>query len=502
MRPDGCLVHKGRKDFRLKIRGYGIDLVEIQNTLREHSAIKDAVVIGRQTETEETRIIAYFTSSNQQYPTTSDLRNYLSQTLSDYMIPSAFVRLDAMPLTPNGKVDRKALPEPDHSRPRLDTTYIAARNDLERQLVALWEEVLDIRPIGVDDNFFDLGGHSLMGARIIGEVHRQYEIELPLRALFEAPTIAQLAASIKIGWKEKGRSGGKNWQYLFVLQTGRDGTPLFFFPGGGGSEPEFFIYAALARHLGSEYPVYGLRVRGADGSAAPHSSVKDMASAYLEEIRAIQPTGPYYLIGECAGGVTAYDAARQLRECGEEVALLALLDVERPTLVNYWRYRVREMFCISLIKFHWENLRRLEWNQWPAYLRGEGIGGAPIPSAFGQAADLARARAQAVLDIDHLGMSAPHVELARANYRRVVRRYRPGSYAGRMAIVACEKLCRKDPALGWSGLAQKGLHTHQVPGDHETYLREYVQVAAKELRKSLDQATQRIADISAPNGKV
>ena len=291
-----------------------------------------------------------------------------------------------------------------------------------------------------------------------------------------------------MGGKRKAVLAGKDWTYLFELQTGKDRSPLFFFPGGGGSEPEFFIYAALARYLGRDYPVYGLRARGTDGFSQPHGSVEEMASAYLEEIRAIQPEGPYYLIGECAGGVIAYEAARQLRERGEEVALLALLDVERPTLANYWRYRVREMLCISLIKFHWENLRRLEWKRWPAYLRGEGTGGAPSPSAFGQAADLLRARAQAVLDIDHLGKSAPHVERARTNYRRVVRRYRPGAYAGRMEIVACEKLYCEDPTLGWSGLVQNGLHTHQVPGDHDTYLREHVHVTAQQLSALIEEA--------------
>jgi thioesterase domain-containing protein/acyl carrier protein len=379
---------------------------------------------------------------------------------------------------------------------------VAANDELQRQLVALWEEVLDIRPIGIDDNFFDLGGSSLLGARIIGEVHRQYKIELPLLALFEAPTIAQLAHSLKTGWKEKSRPGGKTWQYLFVLQTGRDRTPLFCFPGGGGSEPEFFIYAALARHLGREYPVYGLRARGADGVSEPHASVEEIAAAYVEEVRAIQPEGPYYLIGECAGGVTAYEAARQLRECGEVVALLALLDVEQPTVAKYWQYRVRELLCISLIKFHWEQLRRLEWSRWPAYLRGKGTGEPPTKLGVVQGAELLRARAQAVLETDHFGQAARHVERARTLYRRVVRRYRPQTYAGPIVIVACEKLYRKDPALGWSGLVQSDLHTQVVAGDHETYLREYVQVAAQQLRKCLEETEIRAAGKSVASENV
>ena len=205
---------------------------------------------------------------------------------------------------------------------------------------------------------------------------------------------------------------------------------------------------------------------------------------YLEEIRAIQPEGPYYLIGECAGGVTAYEAARQLRERGEEVALLALLDVERPTLADYWRDRVREMLCISLIKFHWENLRRLEWKRWPAYLRGKGTGEAPLPSAVRPSGRSARARAQSRSRHRSLGDVGTAVWSWRARTTGAwCAAIEPGAYAGRMAIVACEKLYCEDPTLGWSGLVQNGLHTHQVPGDHDTYLREHVHVMLNSLAR-------------------
>jgi amino acid adenylation domain-containing protein len=502
-RPDGCIIHKGRKDFRVKIRGYGVEPAEVEAILRQHPAVREVCVIARANEVSRVnRLVAYFTQNPGECLVGSELRTFLGNRLPDYMIPDAFVALAELPLTPNGKLDRRALPEPDRGRSRLDTPYVAAANELQRQLVALWEEVLDIRPIGVDDNFFDLGGYSLMGARIIGEVHRQYGIELPLRALFEAPTIAQLAASIKIGWKEKRRPGGKDWKYLFVLQAGRDRRPLFFFPGGGGSEPEFFIYAALARHLGREYPVYGLRARGADGFSQSHVSVEEMVAAYLEEIHAIEPEGPYYLIGECAGGVTAYEAARQLRDRGEEVALLALLDVERPTPAKYWTYRAWQILCVSLIKFHWEQLRQLEWKRWPAYLCGKGTGETPTKLGVVQGAELLRARAQAVLETDHFGQAARHVERARTHYRRVVRRYRPQSYAAPITILASEKLYHEDPTLGWSKLTWNNLCTHPVPGDHDAYLREHVHVTAQQLRKCLEQAENRAADKSASSENV
>jgi amino acid adenylation domain-containing protein len=196
MRPDGCLIHKGRKDFRLKIRGYGVDIAEVENVLRSHAAVKDAVAMARHDQSGETRLIAYFTVVTQQAPTTSELREYLSKTLSDYMIPSVFVQLDAMPLTPNGKIDRSALPEPGKKRPELRVPYVAPLSDAETRLAEIWAEVLRVNQVGVRDNFFDLGGHSLAASRVISRVIQTFELELPVKALFDAPTIAEMARVI------------------------------------------------------------------------------------------------------------------------------------------------------------------------------------------------------------------------------------------------------------------------------------------------------------------
>lgn len=494
-RPDGCIIHKGRKDLRAKIRGYGVEPAEVESILRQHPAVREACVIARQDEVSRVnRLVAYFTHHLGAKLAGSELRSFASNRLPDYMVPEAFVALAELPVTANGKLDRRALPEPDPGRSRIDVPYATPRDELERQLVALWEEGLDFRPIGVDDNFFDLGGHSLAGARIIGEIHRQYGTELPLQALFEAPTIAQLAVAIKDGWKKKTRFGDRAWHYIFELQAGRGRSPLFFFPGGGGSEPEFFIYARLARHVGSEYPVYGLRAGGADGSSQPHATVQDMVAAYLEEVRAIQPEGPYYLIGECAGGVTAYEAARQLYARGEEVALLGLLDVERPTPTKYWRYRVSQMLQVPLIKFHWQQLRHLAWERWPAYLCGKGTGETITKPGIVQGAELLRARAQPVLETDHTGQAARHVERSRTQYRRMVRRYWPQRYPGRVSIIACEQFYQEDPTLGWRELMRNNLRVHMVPGDHDTYLREHVHATAQQLKKCLEQAENRVAN--------
>jgi acyl-coenzyme A synthetase/AMP-(fatty) acid ligase/acyl carrier protein len=197
MRPDGCLIHKGRKDFRVKIRGYGVDIAEVENVLRSHAAVKDAVGVAQHDESGETRLIAYFTVVTQQAPTTSELREYLSKTLSDYMIPSVFVQLDSMPLTPNGKIDRRGLPEPEKTRPKLGISYIPPQSDAEVRLARIWCEVLGVDRVGIHDNFFDLGGHSLAASRVISRVIQTFQLELPVKSLFGAPTVAEMAAVIE-----------------------------------------------------------------------------------------------------------------------------------------------------------------------------------------------------------------------------------------------------------------------------------------------------------------
>jgi len=196
MRPDGCLIHKGRKDYRIKIRGYGVDLIEVEKALLAHPDIDEALVTTIEEEDGTARLIAYFVCGGQGDVNVGDLRNHLRNKLAEYMIPSLFIKLDNLPLTANGKIDRKALPKPDYSRPELGRPYAYPQNQLEENLVRIWEEVLGVRPIGIDDNFFDLGGHSLAATRVVSRVIQQFQIDIPLQSLFQSPTVADMAAVI------------------------------------------------------------------------------------------------------------------------------------------------------------------------------------------------------------------------------------------------------------------------------------------------------------------
>jgi len=193
MLSDGCLIHKGRKDFRVKVRGYGVELAEVEKLLHDHVDIRDVVVVARQNETGEARLVAYFTSNSRPGPSTSELRIFLRQELPDYMIPSSFVRLETLPLTVSGKVDRQSLPAPDSSRPELDTPYIEPGTPLEKELAKIWCEVLGVEQIGIHDNFFDLGGHSLRAMQLISRIRDGFQVEIPLLYIFEAPTLAALS---------------------------------------------------------------------------------------------------------------------------------------------------------------------------------------------------------------------------------------------------------------------------------------------------------------------
>ncbi len=208
MLPDGCLLHLGRKDFQVKIRGYRIEVDEIEMALVESPALKEAVVVAREDNLGDVRLVAYCVPSGKTTPNTGELRSFLKEKLPDYMIPSAFVMLDVIPLTATRKVDRKALPTPSNSRPELNAPYVAPRTPIEEELAKTWAEVLGLDQVGIHDDFFELGGHSLAATQIISRIIKDFQLELPLKSLFESPTVADMAMIIlqnegrKVGEKE------------------------------------------------------------------------------------------------------------------------------------------------------------------------------------------------------------------------------------------------------------------------------------------------------------
>jgi thioesterase domain-containing protein/acyl carrier protein len=275
------------------------------------------------------QLAAYLVLQEGQEAGAEELRSFLRAVLPEYMVPSFFVFLDAFPLTANKKIDVRALPQPEMSGHTAGQPYQAPRNAMEVQLTVLWQQVLGVQEIGIHDNFFDLGGHSLKAAQLFFEFETVFGRQLPLATLFHAPTIAELAATlVNAKWVAP-------WQSLVAIQPHGKRNPLFMVPGVGGN---ILVFAKLARLLGNEQPLYGLQARGLDGKETPFTSVSEMAAHYVDEIIRMHPNGPYLIGGVCTGGLIAYEMAHQLRVQARAVTIF-MLDTWHP--ISYARDKKR-----------------------------------------------------------------------------------------------------------------------------------------------------------------
>ena len=346
-RPDGRIVHLGRLDHQVKIRGFRIELGEIEAVLSRHPAVRQAVVTARDDQQGLKQLVAYVVCQEGQAPSPTELRSFLRTALPDYMTPSFFVFRETMPLTANNKVDVQALPAP---APYLSEglVYVGPRDRLEVQLTALWQQVLEVPKIGIHDNFFDLGGHSLKAAQLFFLLEQVYGRHLPLATLFQVPTIAELASVLsREQWAPP-------WQSLVAIQPSGTAIPIFMVPGVGGN---VLIFAHLARLLGLDQPFYGLQARGLDGKEAPFTLVPEMARYYVAEIRALRHQGPYVLAGICTGGLIAYEMAQQLSEQGEAVTLV-VMDTWHPTSYRPHRHKWPMRFWLPLF-ISWRTMENI-----------------------------------------------------------------------------------------------------------------------------------------------
>ncbi|KAG0296416.1 hypothetical protein BGZ97_004534, partial [Linnemannia gamsii] len=314
--PDGNLIFLGRNDHQVKIRGFRIELGEIKTCLVEHPQVREATVLALG-EGSNKRLIAYVVAEyNEQLVHT--LREYLTAQLPDYMVPAAFVRLDALPLTPNGKLDRRALPAPDDEA-FARHAYEAPQGEIETALAAIWTDLLKIKQISRHDNFFALGGHSLLAVQMISRIYTRLGLQIALRTLFEAPSIKGLTQElVKLDSVKEGLL-----DILLPIQPNGARSPLFcVHPITGLS----WSYMGLSKHLDIDQPIYGLQACGLNGVAPLAETIDAMALDYIKHIRHTQPNGPYYLLGWSFGGSVAHSIAAKLEEHGEKVALLVLLD--------------------------------------------------------------------------------------------------------------------------------------------------------------------------------
>ncbi len=327
---DGNIEYLGRVDNQVKLRGFRIEPGEVNAALNACPGVKVSHVLARRQKTGELGLTAYYVENPMAAtpPTAADLRRFLAERLPNYMVPVSYISVPTIPLTPNGKVDPKALPDPQNQEVQNHYEYVAPRDEMEAILCKLWGEILKLDRVGIDDDFFAIGGHSLLAAKLFSRLDEHFGRSLPLGVLFASPTVRGLADLYRA-------SAGQKTRALVALRKAGSLPPVFAVPGVFGNVVGF---AELCHELGPGKPFYGLQSVGLDGSEPPLSSIEEMAALYINEIRTVQPRGPYILLGACFGATVAYEMAHQLLAQGEEVAFLGLLD-PTPRGGNHWHER-------------------------------------------------------------------------------------------------------------------------------------------------------------------
>ena len=312
----GHLEFLGRADSQLKVRGFRIEPGEIEARMRAHPAVKDAVLSLGHSENSVSYLAAYVIWKEEARP--EDLKSALSEHLPDYMIPAVFIALEQIPLTPNGKVDYRALPQAALQVETAGSEYIAPRNAMETRLAEIWETILGVTNVGVRHSFFELGGHSLMAMQLLNAIEKQFKKDITLIDFFKEPTIEHLAALLTEEHTEE--SGVR----LMQLAEGAANRPAVFFvhPSGGAVHH----YQELANRLTAGLRFYGIQAQGLDGKTPLHKTIEEMAEAYIRAMKDEQAEGPYILGSWSLGVIISYEMARQLRARGDEVALLMQLD--------------------------------------------------------------------------------------------------------------------------------------------------------------------------------
>ncbi|MDM4719726.1 amino acid adenylation domain-containing protein [Micromonospora sp. WMMA1363] len=320
---NGAIEYIGRIDRQVKVRGLRIELGEIESVLTRHESVASSVVVVREDEPGDQRLVAYCVPTPGRRLDPVALRQWCRRSLPGYMTPGWIISLDDVPRTQSGKVNHRALPKPANDRQDLDQEYTAPRTEVEKLIAGVWADILGQDRIGVHDNFFDLGGHSLLGARFVSRVSEELGVDVPLRTLFTAPTVAQLGAYLALaGGPDGAADRDHHLAPLLSLSNRGDRTPLFCIHPAMGLG---WSFTALLPHLTGR-PIHTLQAPALTGEDQLPESIEGIAAQYVRRIRSIQPHGPYLLLGRSFGGLAAYEMAAQLERAGEQVALLALLD--------------------------------------------------------------------------------------------------------------------------------------------------------------------------------
>ncbi|HEX6041796.1 amino acid adenylation domain-containing protein, partial [Longimicrobium sp.] len=489
---DGALVILGRADGQVKVRGYRVELGEVEAVLRRHPAVRGALATVREDRPGDRRLVAYVVGAVDG----AALRRFLAERVPAYMVPDAFVALDALPRTSTGKLDPRALPAPRHDG--ADGEADAPRNYVEAQLVPLWETLLGVEGIGATQGFFDLGGNSLLALRLFAEVNRRLACDLPVATLFAGATVRDMADAIL----EQKRAGAPAPGSVVPLQPHGSAPPIFFVHS---ADRDVMGYVNLVRHLGPDQPAYGVRDLGED-LARP---VEQIAAGHVDAIRRVQPEGPYRLLSWSFGGIVAFEMALRLERAGEEVAMVGMLDTLSPALMRDWGSDEDETDVLVDLALDVAAVRGR-----PFVLRPEAVRGMPLDDAVRHAARALHDQDAAPPESDPETTAARLMEACRTVFDRTrsFAAYHPGRLSAPLALFRATEVqpareaflaTRTDAerhALGWAAHVDGPVHVYDVPAAHAALGSEpHVRVLAAHLRHALA-ATATPADALAAAG--
>ncbi|WP_310428749.1 non-ribosomal peptide synthetase [Chamaesiphon sp. VAR_48_metabat_135_sub] len=484
--PNGKIQYLSRLDDLVKLRGVRIELGEIESLLATHPEIRSTVAIVREDTPGDKRLVVYIIPDRQQSPPQiRDLHDFLAQKLPRQSLPSAWVMLADFPTTPNGKIDRHALPVPDLTAIiQLQTERVAPRNSIESRLLLIWTKVLGLEDFGIHDNFFDLGGHSLLAVNMFGEIDRIWGVNLPLATLFQSQTIAELATTIAPTIANIARLNLQLpvWNSLVKIKQGDSiDPPMFFIHDVSGS---VLFYREIADRIRSNRTFYVLQPRGMDGRTPPVTSITEMAANYIEEILRVQAEGAYYLSGYSFGGFVAFEIARQLHELGKEVKLLAIIDTSAPRSRETAEYSASPPDKPRRNHSRLAKFLRLSSHERIDYLRN----GLRIHRTFGKL----RLPYQFYLRYIKRSLSeAGSLDVYWTNARAFTDYVAPSTYPGRVTLFYSDEKPQKlavNLTLNWDNLATGGVELEALPGsNHATIIRvPHVNLLSEKLTFILD----------------
>ena len=442
---DGNIEFIGRTDDQVKIRGVRIELGEVEATIGMLPDVRQVVVNVIKGKSGSNELVAYVVPIKGVRFEPNKLRNQARTKLPDHMIPTFFVELQEIPVTPVGKIDRKRLPDPTLTTTKKEIS--SPRNEVEIKMVKLWESLLNTQPIGIRDNFFELGGNSLLAMRMFSDIEKTFNKRLPVSIIFQEETIENLARIITSKDQLADLSSS-----LVPIQPHGSQPPIFCIHGGGGGE--VLMYGELAGAFGNEQPVFGLRYT--DSGDPSQVTVSYMAEKYIKEIKSVQPVGPYSLLGFCYGGAIAYEMATKLLNGGEEVSLLTILNFSNPAQQSVEIYKKRIF----------DNLKLLFKQPLKQQL-----------SFFVQKSKNAFKLYKSMSDTSEV----------RYIIWKAISEYKPNPYPGKIILIRANKSNDSENYLGWETTADGSITLYNVPAEHATLIKKpNSEIVVNYLKKHMD----------------